>query len=145
MEVESSLNLIRPFAQLPFDFSFVLKNVGSCRNRLNSSPNLCLTFARHSFDAVQTNVGQKSIPFTRASCGDVVSSGVQPLTDACQKLGNRGGVYGYRDSGQYMFEEKLILSPLTSMLDIPYRFIFAVCRTSSVGYSSLHNKRLSVG
>ena len=36
------------FAQLPFEFPFVLNNVGLCQNRLNTSSNFCSTFARHS-------------------------------------------------------------------------------------------------
>ena len=44
------------FSRLPFDFSFVFKKVGSCRNCLNTSSNFCLTVAQHSFDTAQMNV-----------------------------------------------------------------------------------------
>ena len=43
--------LDQSFSRLPYDFSYVLYKVGSCRNRLNTSSNFCSTFARHSFKA----------------------------------------------------------------------------------------------
>ena len=56
-EVKSWLNGSRmkfefdhTFTWLPYNFSFVLKNVGFCWNHLNTSTNFCLTFAQHSFD-----------------------------------------------------------------------------------------------
>ena len=64
--------LDQTFARLPYDFSFVLKKVGSCRNRLDNSSNFGSTFTRHSFDADLMNVGQKSKPFTKLFGGNVV-------------------------------------------------------------------------
>ena len=50
--------LDQTFVRLPFDFSFVLKEVGSCRNRLSTSSNSSNS-ARHSLDVGRMNVGQK--------------------------------------------------------------------------------------
>ena len=48
------------FARLPHDFSFVLKEVGSCGNRENTFSNFCSTFARPSFYMCRINFGPQT-------------------------------------------------------------------------------------
>ena len=59
----------KTFVRLPSDFFFVLKIVGSGRNRLNASPNFCSTFV--SFNTGRLNVGQMSKPFKQAFKCDI--------------------------------------------------------------------------